>query len=174
MDEQQNIIIYRTADGRSSVALFAKDGKIWLNQQQMAEFFATSKPNISLHRSEVRWDEPAPNMKEIFKHGDVVKVIICRIDHEQGRIFFSIKRLNMKHIADIYKAGSVHKGRIASATDKLVKLEFPYEVKAQTRAIRFAKVGIKPTEGETIDVRVLSYSPEDNEVKFALDSGQAG
>ena len=46
MDDQQNIIIYRTADGRASVALYAKDGKIWLrsalplcyakNQQQMA------------------------------------------------------------------------------------------------------------------------------------------
>lgn len=49
MDEQQNIIIYRTADGRSSVALYAKDGKIWLNQQQMAELFATSKQTISYH-----------------------------------------------------------------------------------------------------------------------------
>ncbi|MBR5697980.1 MAG: virulence RhuM family protein [Prevotella sp.] len=49
MNEQQNIIIYRTADGRASVALLAKDGKIWLNQQQMAELFATSKPNISMH-----------------------------------------------------------------------------------------------------------------------------
>lgn len=48
-DEQQNIIIYRTADGRASVALFAKDGKIWLNQQQMAELFATSKQLISHH-----------------------------------------------------------------------------------------------------------------------------
>lgn len=53
MDEQQNIIIYRTADGRSSVALYAKDGKIWLNQQQMAELFATSKPNISMHISNI-------------------------------------------------------------------------------------------------------------------------
>ena len=49
MDDQQNIIIYRTADGRASVALYAKDGKIWLNQQQMAQLFATSKPNISMH-----------------------------------------------------------------------------------------------------------------------------
>ena len=49
MDEQQNIIIYRTSDGHASVALYAKDGKIWLNQQQMAELFATSKPNISMH-----------------------------------------------------------------------------------------------------------------------------
>ena len=49
MDDQRNIIIYRTADGRASVALYAKDGKIWLSQQQMAELFATSKPNISMH-----------------------------------------------------------------------------------------------------------------------------
>jgi len=49
MDEQQNIIIYRTADGRAQVALFAKDGKIWLSQQQMAELFATSKQLISHH-----------------------------------------------------------------------------------------------------------------------------
>lgn len=49
MDNQQNIIIYRTADGRASVALYAKDGKIWLNQQQMAELFATSKQTISHH-----------------------------------------------------------------------------------------------------------------------------
>ena len=49
MDGQQNIIIYRTADGQASVALFAKDGKIWLNQQQMAELFATSKQLISHH-----------------------------------------------------------------------------------------------------------------------------
>ena len=47
MNDQQNIIIYRTADGRASVALYAKDGKIWLNQQQMAELFATSKQSIS-------------------------------------------------------------------------------------------------------------------------------
>lgn len=48
MDEQQNIIIYRTADGRASVALYAKDGKIWLNQQQMAEHFLPprSKPSV--------------------------------------------------------------------------------------------------------------------------------
>ena len=49
MSDEQNIIIYRTADGRASVALYAKDGKIWLNQQQMAELIATSKQTISYH-----------------------------------------------------------------------------------------------------------------------------
>lgn len=44
-----NIIIYKTADGKASVVLYAKDGKVWMNQNQLAELFATSKQNISLH-----------------------------------------------------------------------------------------------------------------------------
>lgn len=31
------------------MALYAKDGKIWLNQQQIAELFGTSKQSISHH-----------------------------------------------------------------------------------------------------------------------------
>ena len=48
-DDPQNIIIYRTPDGKISVLLYAKDGKIWLNQQQMARLFATSKQTVSYH-----------------------------------------------------------------------------------------------------------------------------
>jgi hypothetical protein len=44
-----DIIIYNTNDGKASVALFAKDGNVWLNQNQLAELFATSVPNISMH-----------------------------------------------------------------------------------------------------------------------------
>lgn len=47
--EENNIIIYNTADGKASVSLLAKDGTAWLNQSQLAELFATSKQNISLH-----------------------------------------------------------------------------------------------------------------------------
>lgn len=46
---EHNIIIYNTADGRASVSLLTKDGTVWLNQSQLAELFATSKQNISLH-----------------------------------------------------------------------------------------------------------------------------
>jgi len=50
---ESDLIIYNTPDGRSSVALLARDGKVWLNQQQLAELFATSKPNISMHISSI-------------------------------------------------------------------------------------------------------------------------
>ncbi|OQX78959.1 MAG: hydroxyacid dehydrogenase, partial [Bacteroidetes bacterium 4484_276] len=49
MKEDQNIIIYNSLDGKASVVLFAKDGDVWLNQNQLAELFDTSKQNISLH-----------------------------------------------------------------------------------------------------------------------------
>lgn len=49
MKEESNIIIYNTDDGKASVALYAKDGNVWMNQNQLAELFATSKQNISLH-----------------------------------------------------------------------------------------------------------------------------
>jgi len=50
---RQEIILYKTKDCKASVALFADDGDIWLNQNQLAELFATSKPNISQHISNV-------------------------------------------------------------------------------------------------------------------------
>ncbi len=48
-DNKQNIIIYNTADGKASVSLYAKDGHIWMNQNQLAELFDTSKQNIGQH-----------------------------------------------------------------------------------------------------------------------------
>ncbi len=49
MSQENNIIIYNTVDWKSAVSLFAKDGNVWMNQNQIAELFNTSKQNISLH-----------------------------------------------------------------------------------------------------------------------------
>lgn len=49
MKEGNNIIIYNTADGKASVALYAKHGNVWMNQNQLAELFDTSKQNIGQH-----------------------------------------------------------------------------------------------------------------------------
>jgi len=49
MKNEQNIIIYNSADGKASVTLYAKDGNVWMNQNQISELFDTSKQNISLH-----------------------------------------------------------------------------------------------------------------------------
>lgn len=51
--EEPKIIIYNTLDGKASVTLYAKDGVVWMNQNQLAELFATSIPNISMHISNI-------------------------------------------------------------------------------------------------------------------------
>lgn len=45
----QDIIIYKTEDGKANVVLLAKDGMVWMNQNQLAELFDTSKQNIGQH-----------------------------------------------------------------------------------------------------------------------------
>ena len=56
-NKKQNIIIYNTADGKASVSLYAKDGQVWMNQNQLAELFDTSVPNISIHISNILKDK---------------------------------------------------------------------------------------------------------------------
>lgn len=53
-------------DGKASVALYAKDGKIWLSQQQIAELFGTSKPNISIHIANILKDKEL-DIKSVVK-----------------------------------------------------------------------------------------------------------
>ncbi|EJF36607.1 putative toxin-antitoxin system, toxin component, Fic family [Capnocytophaga sp. oral taxon 335 str. F0486] len=56
MNTQQKIIIYKTEDGKVKISLFAKDGSVWLNQNQLADLFDTSVPNISMHISNILKD----------------------------------------------------------------------------------------------------------------------
>ncbi len=54
--QQHHIIIYNTADGKASVSLLTKDGTVWMNQNQLAELFDTSKQNISQHIASILED----------------------------------------------------------------------------------------------------------------------
>lgn len=60
-EQTSNVIIYNTADGEASVSLLAKDGTAWLSQARLAELFATTKQNISLH------------IQNIFEEGEIAR-----------------------------------------------------------------------------------------------------
>lgn len=53
------IVLYNTEDGLARVQLRATDGTVWLTQAQIAELFATSKQNVSLH------------LKNLFDEGEL-------------------------------------------------------------------------------------------------------
>ena len=50
------LILYRTDDGLAEVRLRALDGSVWLSQGEIAELFATTKQNVSLHAGNVLKD----------------------------------------------------------------------------------------------------------------------
>ena len=52
-NQENQIIIYKSSDGKSQVSLYAQDGNIWLSQKQIAELFDTSLPNINMHISAI-------------------------------------------------------------------------------------------------------------------------
>lgn len=54
-----NFIIYNTEDGKANVKLYANDGTVWLNLQQISELFARNKSTISRH------------IKNIFDEGEL-------------------------------------------------------------------------------------------------------
>ncbi len=47
------LILYQTEDGRAEVRLRAQDGSVWLTQGEIAELFATTKQNVSLHAKNI-------------------------------------------------------------------------------------------------------------------------
>lgn len=42
-DDENKVILYTTDDGKSRVSLMSRDGRVWLNQKQMAELFGVAK-----------------------------------------------------------------------------------------------------------------------------------
>ncbi|NLB87359.1 MAG: virulence RhuM family protein, partial [Bacteroidales bacterium] len=56
MENNSEIIIYQTDDGKAKLTLMARDGNIWMNQNQLAELFNTSKQNIGQHIKSVLED----------------------------------------------------------------------------------------------------------------------
>ena len=43
-DDRQDIVIYNTSDGKASVSLYAKDGMVWMNQNQLAKLVTPPYP----------------------------------------------------------------------------------------------------------------------------------
>lgn len=79
---QQNIIIYNTPDGNASVSLYAKDGMVWMNQNQLSELFATSKQNISLHIKNILQE------KELNENSVVKDYLTTASDGKEYQVIF--------------------------------------------------------------------------------------
>jgi len=96
METEQNIIIYKTDDGKVKIALYAKDGSIWLNQNQLANLFATSKQSISYHIINIREDN------ELDKNSVVKNYLTTASDGKSYEEFDTKRKQIEAQQADLY------------------------------------------------------------------------
>lgn len=52
-----DLILYTTDDGKAQIELRAEGGTVWLTQAQIADLFATTKQNVSLHVKNILEDD---------------------------------------------------------------------------------------------------------------------
>jgi len=75
---ENQIIIYNTEDGEASVSLYARDGNVWMNQNQLAELFATSKANVSMHITNILKDKEL-HADSVVQHYLTTASAICKL-----------------------------------------------------------------------------------------------
>lgn len=86
--EEQKIVIYNTTDGKSAVSLLARDGSVWMNQNQIAELFATSVPNISMHIANIL------NEKELESNSVIKNYLTTASDGKNYEVtFYSLEMI---------------------------------------------------------------------------------
>jgi len=93
-NNESNIIIYNTIDGKASVVLYAHDGSVWMknainrslwdkNQNQLAELFDTSKQGIGQHIANIL------NDRELDANSVVKKFFTTASDGKQYEVINS-------------------------------------------------------------------------------------
>ena len=64
--QENQIIIYRSNDGKTKIDVKLEDETLWLTQAQMCELYQTSKSNVSEH------------IKHIFEDGELDRESVVR------------------------------------------------------------------------------------------------
>jgi len=76
-EQKNNILIYKTEDGKTDITVRLENEDVWLSQQQMAELYQTSRTNVVEH------------IKHIFEEGELAEEATCRkfrqVQKEGGR-----------------------------------------------------------------------------------------
>ena len=67
MDSENQIIIYQSEDGKTRIEVKFTGDTVWLSQQQMADLYQTTRPNIVQH------------IRNIYADGELDESATCKI-----------------------------------------------------------------------------------------------
>jgi len=66
MENNSQIVIYQTEDGKTKLGVRLENETVWLTQKLMAKLFQTSSQNITIH------------LKNIFEEGELEEISTCK------------------------------------------------------------------------------------------------
>jgi len=81
------LILYATEDGLASIKLRAEEGTVWLSRQEMADLFATGKPNINQHVKHIlaEGEQPQATIEEYLTvQNEGGRTVLFRIGREKN------------------------------------------------------------------------------------------
>ena len=85
MNKDNNVLIYQDENGITRVSVLFSDEDIWLTQDQIAELYDTTQPNISQHITSIlsdgELDDEATHKKFLLVRTEGKRQVKRNIDH---------------------------------------------------------------------------------------------
>jgi len=121
-----------------------------------------------IHISDLSWSKKIKHPAEFTKINDPIDVIVLDVDEENRRLSLGHKQLEENPwdvFETVFTVGSIHKGTIATASDKGMVVTLPYGVEgfAPTRHLQ-KENGAMAKVDETLDFKVIEFSKENKKI----------
>ena len=121
-----------------------------------------------IHISDLSWSKKIKHPAEFTKIGEAIEVVVLDVDEENRRLSLGHKQLEENPwdvFETVFTVGSIHKGTIATATDKGMVVTLPYGVEgfAPTRHLQKENNTMAKVD-ESLDFKVIEFSKENKKI----------
>ncbi len=130
-----------------------------------------------VHVSELSWTRKINHPTEMLAIGDIVEVVVLRIDAAQEKISLGIKQLETNpwtQVAEKYPAGTLVKGKIRNITSygAFMEIEPGIDGLIYVGDISWTKKITHPSQvlkrGDKLEAKVLSVEPESKKISLGI------
>ena len=130
-----------------------------------------------VHVSELSWTRKINHPNEMLAIGDIVEVVVLRIDPAQEKISLGIKQLESNpwaRVAEKYPPGTIVKGRVRNITSygAFMEVEPGIDGLIYVGDISWAKKISHPSQalkrGDKLEAKVLAVDPENKKISLGI------
>jgi len=121
-----------------------------------------------IHISDLSWSKKIKHPAEFTKINEQIEVLVLDVDEENRRLSLGHKQLEENPwdvFESVFTVGSIHKGTIATTSDKGMIVTLPYGVEgfAPTRHLQKEDNTMAKID-ETLDFKVIEFSKENKKI----------